>query len=96
MGEITKVKVVGRKRDADGNPIGVHNTNPILDTREYEVEFPDGATDVFMANMITESMYSQVDSDAHSFVIMSEIIDHKSDGTTVLKGDGFEVTNQGQ
>ena len=32
MGEITKAKVVGRKRDANGNPIGVRNSNPILDT----------------------------------------------------------------
>jgi transposase len=56
MGEVTRAKVIGRKCDADGNPIGLQNTNPILDTREYKVEFPDGATNVFMANMITESM----------------------------------------
>ena len=34
--------VKARKRDADGNPIGKANTNPLLDTRLYEVEFPDG------------------------------------------------------
>jgi predicted hotdog family 3-hydroxylacyl-ACP dehydratase len=96
MGEVTRAKVVGRKRDADGNPIGLRNTNPILDTREYEVEFPDGATNVFTANMIAESMYSQVDSDGHTFAIMSEIIDHKSDGTAVSKDDGFEAYGQGQ
>ena len=96
MGDITKAKVTGRKRDADGKPIGVRNTNPILDTREYEVEFPDGATDVFTANMIAESMYSQVDGDGHSFTLMSEITDHKSDGTAVSKDDGIEVTNSGQ
>jgi hypothetical protein len=32
MGEMTKAKVVGRKRDADGNPIGLRNANPLLDT----------------------------------------------------------------
>ena len=35
-------KVVGRKRDSDGEPIGRENKNPILDTCVYEVEFVDG------------------------------------------------------
>ena len=35
-------KVIGRKRDADGNAVGRTNYNPILDTREYFVEFDDG------------------------------------------------------
>lgn len=34
MGNITKAKVTGRKRDADGNPIRKQNANPMLDTRE--------------------------------------------------------------
>jgi hypothetical protein len=36
MGTMTKVKVKGRKRDADGNPIRLRNNNPILDTRQYK------------------------------------------------------------
>jgi hypothetical protein len=95
MGTVTKAKVIGRKRDADGNPIGRRNTNPILDTREYEVEFADGATDVFTANMIAENLYSQVDSEGNSYSIMSEIIDHKSDGSAVSKDDGIETTKEG-
>jgi hypothetical protein len=35
-------KVISRKRGADGDIKGVANTNPILDLRTYEVEFPDG------------------------------------------------------
>jgi hypothetical protein len=35
-------KVISRKRGADGDVKGVANTNPILDSRTYEVEFPDG------------------------------------------------------
>ena len=41
-------------------------------------------------------MYSQVDGDGHSFTMMSEITDHKSDGMAVSKDDGIEVTNSGQ
>jgi hypothetical protein len=33
--------VVTRKKDCDGNPIGKSNSNPILDTRLYQVIFPD-------------------------------------------------------
>ena len=35
-------KVIGLKRKADGNAVGRKNDNPILDTREYRVEFDDG------------------------------------------------------
>ena len=69
--------------------------NPILDTREYEVVFPDGATDVFTANIIAENLYSQVDEEGNSYAIMSEIIDHQSDGSAVTKDDGMETTKDG-
>jgi hypothetical protein len=96
MGTITKARVTGRKRDEDGNPIGKRHSNPILDTRSYEVEFADGATDIFTANTIAESMYSRIDGDGHTFLLMSEITDHKSDGTAVTKDDGFDVSDNGQ
>jgi len=96
MGTLTKAKVISRKRDADGNPVGRRHHNPILDTREYEVEFPDGAVDTFTANLIAENMYSQVDADGRSYALLSEIIDHKSDGSAVRKDDGFETTKNGQ
>jgi hypothetical protein len=63
--------------------------NPILDTRQYKVEFPDDSSDPFGANVIAESMYSQIDDKGHSFQILKEIIDHKSDGNPVSLDDGF-------
>ena len=38
-------QVKRRKWDALGNPIGEEHSNPILDTRIYELEFPDGIFD---------------------------------------------------
>lgn len=93
--EMAKAKLVGRKRDADGNPIGLRNANPLLDTRQYEVEFADGATNVFTANLIAKNIYSQIDAEGNSYSDMSEIIDHKSDGTAVDEDDGLEVTKDG-
>ena len=42
LGENVTGTVKRRKRNSDGNLIGKSNDNPILDTREYIVEFPDG------------------------------------------------------
>ena len=38
-------KVTKRLRDAEGRPIGMANENPLLDTREYSVEFKDGISE---------------------------------------------------
>jgi hypothetical protein len=40
-GELVRAKVMGRKRAADGTPVSVVHSNPIVDTREYEVSFLD-------------------------------------------------------
>ena len=50
--------VIGRKRDSEGNPVGIRNANPILDTREYDVMLPDGSTVAYNLNTIVENMYS--------------------------------------
>ena len=75
--------MLARKRDANGRPVGKRNANPILDTREYEVEFSDGASDMFVVNVITENLYSQIDNEGNSYSIFQEIMDHKSDGMAV-------------
>ena len=46
--DMEQVGVVrGRKRGADGKFIGKFNTNPILDTSVYEVDFEDGRVKSF-------------------------------------------------
>ena len=47
-----------RARYAKGELFGTRNPNPILDTRSYEVEFPDGDVAEFNANVIAENMFS--------------------------------------
>jgi hypothetical protein len=53
-GEVEFARVTKRLRDKDGLPIGTANDNPILDTRLYEVEFPDGHKAALVANVIAE------------------------------------------
>jgi hypothetical protein len=84
-----RAKVTGRKRDTDGNPVGVANSNPILDTRVYTVEFPDGTEKEYSANIIAESLYSEVDQDGRQFQLIDEIIDHSSDASAVSRDDMY-------
>jgi len=88
-------KVIGRKRDANGNPVGRANSNPILDTRVYEVEFPDGSVNDYAANILAEALYAQVDVDGNRFLLLKEIIDHKTDATALSKLDAIVVNVNG-
>jgi hypothetical protein len=40
--ELRTGKVARRKRELDGTLAGTANSNPMMDTRKYVVEFPDG------------------------------------------------------
>jgi hypothetical protein len=88
-------KVVSRKRGANGNPIGVSSSNPILDTREYDVEFPDGVVESYAANVIAENIFSQIDDEGHHHLLLKSIVDHKSDGSAVKADDGFIMSKNG-
>ncbi len=79
--------VIGHKRDAAGNPIGTANSNPILDSRVYQVQFHDGDVEDYAANLIAENIYSQVDAEGIRYVLLDEIINHRSDSTAIQIDD---------
>ena len=82
-------KVVGRKRDSDGEPIGQENKNPMLDTHVYEVEFMDGGRAEFGANAIAENMYAQCDVDGNQVQLMDCIVDRRKDDTAIMAGNQY-------
>ena len=94
-GEVEFGRVVKRLRDKDGLPIGTANVNPILDTRGYEVEFPDGHQVSLSANVIAENLFSQVDPEGNSLAMLDDIVDHRTNGKQVHKDDGFVITSLG-
>ena len=63
-------------RDAKGVLFGNRNSNPILETRSYEVEFPDGDVAEFTANVIAKKMFSQCDDARNQYRLISRIVDH--------------------
>ena len=66
-------RVVKRARTDDGKPIGTAHSNPILDTRAYEIEFADGTQDKVTANIIAENMCAQIDDEGNSCLLLDEI-----------------------
>ena len=76
--------------------MGTRNSNSVLDSREYKIKCLDGSKDYVTANTIAENLYSQVDNEGRSLLIMDEIVDHKKDGSAVNKDDGYMTNNQGR
>ncbi len=83
-------KVVRRVRDELGVLKGNYHQNPILDTRVYEVMFPNGAVQEYAANVIAQNLWQQVDSEGNHHQVMQSIVDHRSDGKAVKKEDAFK------
>ena len=88
-------KVVERSKDDRGNIKGSSNDNPILNTRVYNVMFPDGAVQQYGANVIAENLYAQVDEDGYRYQLLDSIIDHRTDGTQLSKADGYIQSKSG-
>jgi hypothetical protein len=84
-----------RLKDEQGRPIGRANSNPILDTRLYEVEFPDGHKAALAANTIAENMFAQTDLEGNRHVLFQEIVDHRTDGSELKQMDAFITTKTG-
>ena len=88
-GKKVTARVTRRKRHHDGTPVGVANDNPILDTRQYVVEFPDGSESEFAANVIAENMWAQCDLEGQQHLLMEEIVDYRVDNTAVMDGEQY-------
>ena len=89
-------RVRKRMRDDNGNPVGRAHSNPILDTRMFEVEFLDGTTQALTANVIAENLFAQVDSEGRRLMLLKEIVDHRADRNAVLKNDAFITSKSGR
>jgi len=84
-GQQIRARVTGRKRDANGNPIGQFHPNPMLNSRIYLAEFPDGCIQELSANAIVEAVYNQIDGDGYDENLFQDIIDHRFDSTALTK-----------
>ena len=83
-------RVIARATDHLGNPLGRPHANPMMDMREYDVEYEDGTTDRYLANQIAENLWSQCDPEGRKHQVFTEIVDHRKDNSAVSIADGFE------
>ncbi len=88
-------RVIKRTRDEEGNPIGRRHTNPLLDTQRYEVEFGDGSTSEYTANLVAKNIYAQCDDEGKKHMVFKEIVDHRKDQSAISKEGGFIVSTNG-
>ena len=66
-----------------GTNKGESHNNPMLDTRIYDVIFPDGVIRQYSANSIAENMYSQIDQEGNTMALLDTIIDHRRDKSAI-------------
>jgi hypothetical protein len=95
--DVTSATVKQRALGPDGTVVGTYDDNPIMNSIVYEVEFPDGQVKEYSANIIAESMLTQVDSEGFTLTLMEGIIDYRKDAATaVTREDMYVVTRRGQ
>ena len=95
-GTLARGRVTERKRDHEGNVIGRSNSNPILDTQEYEVKFEDGDVTKLTANAIAESMYAMCDENGDHILLFDAIVDHKKNENEMTRAEQKFVDSRGE
>lgn len=88
-------RVRKRLKDHRGYPIGTAHSNPILDTRMYEVEFMDGSKQALAANLIAENMFATVDEEGHRHMLLDAILGCRKSGRAVALEDAFVTASNG-
>ena len=91
-----KGTIVERAKHPDGRKIGHPHQNPIFDTREYFIQFPDESRDRFTANQIAENLYAQCDTEGHQYNLVEEITGHRMTDEALKGKDAYKTLKNGQ
>ena len=74
--------VTALMQDNADNPVGLVDTNPILDTQSYIVDFADGNQAKLTANLIANPFYSLSDSDRNLMSDWTDLL--TTDNSTMI------------
>ena len=92
-----KAKVRGTKwaQDNYGNPVGRDNPKPILDSRQYVVEFGEGTEAKLTANSISipPSMYAQCDPGSNQYLMLDSVVYFRRSTTALFYADQNKFNN---
>ena len=67
-----------------------------MNTKIYDVEYPDGKIREYCANVIAENMYSQVDGEGYIYRLLYTIVDSKQDVNFIHPNNIYINTKSGQ
>ena len=96
-GDRTEIaKVLGQKRNADGNFMGRKHSNPILDSHVFVVEFPDGEQKDISYNILAEHLHSQMDDEGNAYKLFWGIIGHREKVGAVDMADQYRQVGNKQ
>ena len=95
-GVMQMANVLGQSTNNDGDPIGEYDDNPMLNTRVYDVIFPDGVVHQYSANIIAQNIYEATDEDGFRYQLLEEIIDHKKTPEAVSYADANVPVDKSQ
>ncbi|KAL7465994.1 hypothetical protein ACHAW6_000395 [Cyclotella cf. meneghiniana] len=62
-----------------------------MDTRVYEVRFPDGRTKELAANTIAEALYAQCNPDGNQYILLDAIVDYQRDPNVAIRRNNQEL-----
>ena len=85
--------VTAQAQDYDGNPMGLANPNPILDSCQYIMEFEDGDESELTTNAIANSMYAKCDPDGNQYLMLDFIVDFLLSTTALCYADQTFIRN---
>ena len=77
-------------------PLGIGTSNPITNTRIYEVDYLDGTVKTLAANVIANNLFSQVDQIGHRQLLIDQIIDRRKTLELFEEKDAFYSTRNGK
>ena len=81
--------------DNDGNPMVGANSNPILDSHQYMVNFEDSNEDELAENVIAQSMYAQFEPDGKQYLLLDSTVEFFR-STTALCHEDHKLVNNGR
>ena len=84
-----------RAVDEDGKTIVKPVNNPILDSRQYKVEYTDGSTEIMAANIISENLMAQVYEHGNRHLLIYEIEDNRTNKEYISLAQGTYNTKSG-
>ena len=88
-------KVVRRYLDENGKMVCSYSDNPIFNSLLYEVEFPDGTTKPYAANIIAQHIHDLVDGDGRRERHLIEILDFSTDIHAISKKNRTGTSRNG-